>query len=436
MIFLIYSETETATIEQNLGAPEYSYYFVLKEFRPVLEELGLVVPVSDPVNEVDNIWANAARHGLPCTFLTFSPPHRTFIPAHCPTIPIFAWEFDTLPREVWNSDTRHDWRTVLRQTGRAITHSGFAVRTVKRDMGDDYPVISLPAPVWDRFAAVYNPREPRPASAHITIRGRVFDSRDIDLAIHTPAYRAVHGIAALPGAEEREARHELALTGVVYTSVLCPLDGRKNWFDLVCGFCWALRDAPDATLVLKLTHRDCDAAITNMLEDLAKLPEFRCRVVIIDGYLPDDAYLELARLSTYAVNTSHGEGQCLPLMEYMSAGKPAVAPGHTSMADYINDRNAFIIRSHPEPTIWPHDPRRAFRTLRQRIDFESLLLAYRESYATARHDPARYARMAAAAHEGLRGHCARAGLRDGLLGFLPGLDRFPVVRPELVRRQA
>jgi hypothetical protein len=44
--------------------------------------------------------------------------------------------------------------------------------------------------------------------------------------------------------------------------------------------------------------------------------------------------------------------------------------------------------------------------------------------------------MAAAAHEGLRGHCARAGLRDGLLGFLPGLDRFPVVRPELVRRQA
>jgi glycosyltransferase involved in cell wall biosynthesis len=433
VIFLIYSETETATIETNLGSPEYSYYFVLKEFRPVLEELGLVIPVTDPVHEVDAIWANAARHGEACVFLSFSPPHRTFVPAHCPTIPVFAWEFDTLPRETWDSDMRHDWRTVLRQTGRAVTHSNFAVATVKRAMGEDYPAISLPAPVWDRFAAIYDPRGAE-ADPRITVRGRVFDSREIDLAIHTPAYRAEHGIAPLPAAVERDELRGLRLGGVVYTSVLCPLDGRKNWFDMICGFCWALRDAADATLVLKLTHRDCDESIFNMLEDLAKLPPFRCRVVIIDGYLPDDSYLELARLSTYAVNTSHGEGQCLPLMEYMSAGKPAVAPDHTSMADYIHERNAFIVNSHPEPTIWPHDPRLAFRALRLRIDFESLLRAYRESYAVARHDPARYTRMAASAHEGLRRHCSRAGLRNGIRSFvLPAFETAQITPPEVVR---
>ncbi len=432
MIFLVHSETETGNLAQKLGAPEYSYYFVLKEFRPVLEELGLVVPVNDPENQVDAIWGNALRHGEASVFLTFSPPHKSFVATFCPTVPIFAWEFDTLPRETWGGDERQDWRHVLRRCGRAITHSSFAVDTVKQDMGEDYPVISLPAPVWDRFAVGYD-RHPGFAGrnqSRITVRGRVFDSREIDLAIHTPAHRAAHGITGIPGPDEREAMHELTLGGVVYTAVLCPLDGRKNWFDLLCGFCWALRDRGDATLVLKLTARDCQQSIIGMVEDLAKLPPFRCRVIIIDGYLADECYLQLARLSTYTVNTSHGEGQCLPLMEYMSAGKPAVAPRHTAMTDYISVNNAFIVKSHLEPTIWPHDPREAFRTRRHRIDFDSLLQAYRESYVVATGDPARYARMSANAHETLRTHCSRGRLRAGLMQFLctpnPGVLAEPI----------
>ncbi|MDI7138693.1 glycosyltransferase family 1 protein, partial [Pseudomonas aeruginosa] len=46
MLMLIPSETNKPTIRQNLGRPEYSYYFVLKEFRPLLEEIGQVVEVS------------------------------------------------------------------------------------------------------------------------------------------------------------------------------------------------------------------------------------------------------------------------------------------------------------------------------------------------------------------------------------------------------
>lgn len=420
MIFLIHSETEAGNIVSNLGFSEYSYYFVLREFRPLLEEIGIVIAISDPANEVDRIYDNAMRHGERCMFLTFSPPHRTYVPDRCPTIPIFAWEFDTLPTESWDDDPRHDWRSVLRQTGRAITHSNFAVATTKAAMGHDFPVISLPAPVWDGYAGLYEPGAGALAApTSITVRGRLFDTRNLDLTPHSSAARRMFGPPTLPDAAgTRESLHALVLEGVVYTSVFCPLDGRKNWFDMICGFCWALRDAPDATLVLKLTHHDCGAIILGMLWELAKLPAFACRVVIIDGYLPDDAYMKLTSLSSYTVNTSRGEGQCLPLMEYMSAGKPALTPLHSAMLDYITPENAFIIESDLEPAIWPHDPRQAMRTRSHRINFETVLAAYRASYETAKHDPARYARMASTAHHGLQVHCARAKIRAGLHEFL------------------
>ena len=374
MIFLVHSETDSGSIIQNLGVSEYSYYFVLKEFRPLLERMGVVVAVNDLENEVDRIWRNANQHGETCVFLTFSPPHRSFVPAHCPTIPIFAWEFDTIPTEIWNDDPRHDWRNVLRRTGRAITHSRFAVATVKAAMGADYPVVSLPAPVWDRFACLYHPNTTSAVTppVSITVRGRIFDTRRMDLSRYSPVVYRLVGLPELPAdAGTRETLQALKLDGVIYTSVLCPIDGRKNLYDMIYGFCWALRNVEDATLVLKLTHYDCDPVLFNILGELARLPQFKCRIVMIDGYLPDNAYMELAALSTYAVNTSHGEGQCLPLMEYMSAGKPAIAPAHTAMADYINSNNAFILASDVEPTIWPHDPREAMRTRRHRIDFET-----------------------------------------------------------------
>ena len=63
MIFIVYSETTDALIQQRLGRSEYSYYFVLKEFRPVLEQLGMVVTVADPKREVDTLYHAARRIG-------------------------------------------------------------------------------------------------------------------------------------------------------------------------------------------------------------------------------------------------------------------------------------------------------------------------------------------------------------------------------------
>ena len=37
MLILVHSPTNAHTLAHNLGRAEYSYYFVLKEFRPLLE---------------------------------------------------------------------------------------------------------------------------------------------------------------------------------------------------------------------------------------------------------------------------------------------------------------------------------------------------------------------------------------------------------------
>ena len=42
MNFILYSDVNDHSISQSLGRPEYSYYFVLKAYRPVLESLGPV----------------------------------------------------------------------------------------------------------------------------------------------------------------------------------------------------------------------------------------------------------------------------------------------------------------------------------------------------------------------------------------------------------
>lgn len=422
MIFIVHSKTSAASIERNLGISEYSYYFVLKEFRPLLERFGIVVAVDDPEGEVDRIYRNALAHGERCLFLSFSPPHQTPIGNACPTIPIFAWEFDTIPTEVFDDEPRHDWRLVFRRLGRAITHSDFTVRVVRAEMGPDFPIVSIPAPVWDRYAALYR-RSSTPAigqGADLAVTGTVVDTRRTDLERFAPRLRSA-GLWPAPVSVGLPAGERLVLDGIVYTAVFSPYDGRKNWFDMVCAFCWVFRETPNATLVLKLTHHDSGNALTAMLGDLHKLTPFKCRVVLMDSYLSAADYEALVLATTYTVNTSHGEGQCLPLMEFMSAGKPAIAPRNSAMLDYISEDNAFIVASDVEPTQWPHDPRAAYRTFRHRLEFDSLMDAYRRSYALATERPDAYAAMAARASAALEAHCSEAVISDRLARFL-GLD--------------
>ena len=418
MVVIVYSAETGKSVAANLGRPEYSYYFVFRAFRAVLRRLAYVIETADPEHEVDVLYEKCRAMGEPCVFLSFSPPHKTVTGLRCPTISVFAWEFTTIPTDPFLGDQRNDWRNTLCQHGCAITLSSVSVRAVRTAMGSEFPVWSIPAPVWDDYVKLHKSEEISAYSkgVDLTFEGRLIDFHGCD-APWVPEEQRTNFIEdrSLPKNGQPVRVH---IDGIIYTTVFNPMDGRKNWPDLISAFVWAFRNSDDVTLVFKVIHSDFDKVRGIVTDEVFKLVPFKCRVVILHGYLNDAEYAKLIRESAYVVNTSHAEGQCLPLAEYMSAGTPAISPAHTSMADYIRDDNCFVVRSSAEGTWWQHDIRQAFRTRRYRIDWESLCGAYLESYQVAKNDPARYARMAHCAVESLQGYCSQARVEERLKSVL------------------
>jgi len=401
------------------GGNEYSYTFVLQAFLPVLERFGAVHVVSDPTEEVDALHEKYLAGGEVSLFLSFAPPHRTTLGLRCPTIPVIAWEFPTIPTAVWEDDVRHDWRYVLRQTGRAITLSTFAARAVKAAMGADFPAVAIPTPVYDRWVGRRTRVRPMLAApVSIEIAGFIVDTSGLTFEV---------GMAIPPHPEPSEDTASVMLEGVVFTSVLSPKDGRKNWPDILTAFVMSFRDRPDATLVLKMIGADASFWWWEFHDTLCSLPAFACRVVVLSGFLDDDRYSALLDASSWVVNASRAEGQCLPLLEFMCAGCPAIAPAHTAMIDYIDPSNALILESDEEFCIWPHDPRYERTTTRHRVSWSSLQAAYHEAYMISTRDPDRYRAMAAAAERTMQAFCSDEVVSAKLDSFL-GLGRSSVPR--------
>jgi glycosyltransferase involved in cell wall biosynthesis len=197
----------------------------------------------------------------------------------------------------------------------------------------------------------------------------------------------------------------LELSGIVYTALLNPFDARKNWQDLLSGYLLALKDREDATLVVKLVvSADWEAAA---LADVfafyrATGLNHRCKLAFVTAYLSEEQLVELTRASTYYLNTSRAEGSCLPLQNFMAAGRPAVAPPHTGMADSINEQCGFTLESHPEPASWPQEIGGGYRTSWHRLVWQSLYDQLRASYEAAKHGLPRYRTMADRARARMR----------------------------------
>ncbi len=564
MLFILYSEINAASIGSNLGMPEYSYYFVLKGFHKALQMIGDVVIVQNPAEEVDSIYRDKQREGVPCLFLSFSPPNKTLVSLACPTICVFAWEFSNLPYETWDDDPRNDWRASLARIAGAITLSTHTAQVVKEAMGDAYPVCAIPVPVYDRartgsgsnarsplsrhtlavnctvidsgfyrgdgetFSAdipvnCFRPREwrgervelqfkrddegaalmggfyePEPwggawskiaepwvllpfivvgrckigveltaygpnvgREASIKVGEQIFplplrndfvshefvcdvqtpinivhfgglditvppdarDMRSMGIGLRRLWIEGLGDNCAQPGAQPEPVA--VALDGVVYTSVLNPGDGRKNWLEMLTAFCFAFRNEPRATLVFKMTHRSIGSFLERFHYTLQRIGAVRCKVIILHGYLDDETYQSLVDATSYYVNSSQCEGLCLPLMEFMSCGVPALAPAHTAMADYVTADNAFVIESSLEPGVWPHDPRDLMRTLRYRLNWRSLADAFAESFDVALNRPERYGQMSCCASETQRGFSSLDTVARKLQSFFAGRFDMP-----------
>lgn len=177
MRLLVHAPNVSEQLSDGLGRPDYSYGFVLNHFRPVLEQVGEVVDITDPRTEVPRALSEARQSGQDCVFLSFAPPHACETGLACPTTSVFAWEFDTIPDHDWGGNPKNDWRTVLADHGRAITLSSHSRNVVRDTMGDDFPVEAIPTPIFERVVASRPLREgPRPAT--IAVPHTPVDSRE------------------------------------------------------------------------------------------------------------------------------------------------------------------------------------------------------------------------------------------------------------------
>lgn len=428
MIIVTHSPIRSSRLADEMGRPDYSYHFVLKAFEPVLDRIGHCVRVDNADVEIDAIHAFARATGDECLYLSFAPPHNTPLDLKCPVVPVFAWEFETLPNEDWGDDPRQNWRYVLGHAGRCITHSTHSAEVIRKSMGIDFPVLAVPSPM-----ASPGPPDISPAgSLDISAVGFLTDSAPEPAAQKAGSAQALEASVARrfdlneflnPGvevssSERRSYAFNVRAEGVIYTSVLNVNDARKNWRDMVDAFCVGLNERSDAVLILKVVGYDTTRFHLDLAAQIERHRPMNCRVIAIDSFLREENYSSLREASSYVVNCSHGEGQCLPLMEYMLSGKPAVAPCHTGMADYITAENAFIHEMSLEPASWPHDPRGKIRTWRRRANMESLIAAFRESYGIARHQPERYAVMSEAAHRDIRIYTDPDRIENTLRGFL------------------
>src|SRR5690606_7425208 len=190
MKILVYSAMNAETVLQNLGEPEYSYFFVLRVVMPVLQQLGAVEDTEDPASQVDRRDHAAIALGQPCIFLSFSPPQLTPLALDYTSMPVFAWEFSSMPDETWWQDRPEmDWRWCLEQCAGAIVHSRQSAKAVRRLMGEEFPVIDIPAPLQDRMAQArrWLNQTSHAAEAHIEIaRGTLFDTHDPELTRWLP----------------------------------------------------------------------------------------------------------------------------------------------------------------------------------------------------------------------------------------------------------
>lgn len=222
MKILVHSKVNEKVIESQLGLPEYSYYFAMREFLPCLAEIGEVVIIEDPKQEVDSLYVKARADGESCVFLSFTPPHTTLSDLQCPTVCVFAWEFSNIPDESWAGDERNNWSAVLEKLQYAITHSQFARTAVLNATSTMQAVDAIPSPVWDKFSKFGNaaPEEKPSCKLKASIDSRAMNFSQFDPINDAPNKSGEYYQYAVGLIEQRDTEIESLNTQKLYAETL------------------------------------------------------------------------------------------------------------------------------------------------------------------------------------------------------------------------
>ncbi|MFV1964854.1 MAG: glycosyltransferase [Pirellulaceae bacterium] len=431
-----------STEGKNLGTAGYSYDFVARLFHPLLSRWGEVIPVPDPSTHLETAVSDARARGLNPIHVSFLPFQDVYLAKTAPNVVVPAWEFPDVPDHAFADNFQNDWPAMADQCDLVVVGGPFTVQALRRG-GTRSPIRVVPVPTPDRYFQA-SPWEPTNATtvdctgylfplpnqlassdptAVVPKPSAVYDLKQAGKSLERSVRRVIKSVlgrsfysklarplqSAWNKARQRLLRHEsepskvvlpyrsqspLSLSGVVYTSIFNPDDGRKNWQDLLTGFLLALGDREDATLVVKLITRRAESAERLIRFYRGRDIPHRCKLIFVCDFMSDEQMRQLVDASTFYLQTTKAEGNCLPLMNYLAAGRPGISPSHSAISDYFDSKVGFVVDSHPEPAAWPHDPGLRLRTSWGRLVWPSLYQQLRASYELATQDAKGYAEMA------------------------------------------
>ncbi len=458
-----------STEGNNLGSPGYSYDFVARLFTKCFEKRGRVIPVPDPANNLDLVAQQAIDEGYDPVHVSFLPFQDAHLCSKAPNIVVPAWEFPDVPDHEFDGNPRNNWVAMANQCELVVVGGPFTVDSLRRG-GVTSPIRVVPVPTPERYfgvadwdadgqhtidCRVYWPtassalalktdvsrkywlrQARRSFSSSIrflskacfgeikTGQSEFFRKRRVErkLRRQQKRYEQASRKTAQPITLNFPSTDQLNLSGVVYTSVFNPDDGRKNWNDMLTGFLFALKDCPDATLIFKLIVRRPESAEAVIRRYIGCDIPHQCKVGFVVDFLSEDKMLQLAQASTYYLQTTRAEGNCLPLMNFLAAGRPGISPNHSAMSDYFDDEVGFVIESHPEPAAWPQDKRLRSRTSWARMVWPSIQRRISESYELATQDPAGYQALARQARERLFNWAGFAAVEERVNAIFDELD--------------
>jgi glycosyltransferase involved in cell wall biosynthesis len=429
---------------KNLGTPGYSYDFVAQLFGKILAERGKVNFVANPEFNLEQAAVDARNEGLDPVHISFLPFQDVVFCKSAPNVIVPAWEFPDVPDHEFDGNPRNNWIGMANVSDMVVVGGPFTVESMRRG-GANGAIEIVPVPTPDGYFRLpgwkYNQQVNVPCKAYwpkqsgntsdnevVTRSACLKHSRKslsqafkhFNMSLLGPTlYQSISDSLKKRRIEKRKKRASrssgpdvmsfnypststLQLSGVVYSSIFNPDDGRKNWQDLLNAFLAALGDKPDATLIMKLITRRKEAVESVVQYYLDRDVPHVCKVGFVVDYLSDETLLKLCEGSTYYYQTTRAEGNCLPLMNYLSAGRPGISPNHSAMGDYFDSQIGWVIDSNPEPCAWPHDSKLRMRTSWGRLVWTSCREQLRDSYKKATSDSSQYEAIGARSAERMR----------------------------------
>jgi glycosyltransferase involved in cell wall biosynthesis len=142
-------------------------------------------------------------------------------------------------------------------------------------------------------------------------------------------------------------------TNTVKFYTIAEFNKRKNIVALLVAYYTAFDHNDNVSLILKTNLGDDTREFEGFCESLKKdmgrfaNPNYYPKIALVPHRLKDEHINSLHCTGDIFVTASHGEAICLPLLDAMGFGKPAIVPKHSAFLDYAFDGDYdLLVESH------------------------------------------------------------------------------------------